>query len=211
MPPQGWKSRPPDGTFLARDRWLWDFYDEDAEKRADNMSYLMLELEQIDVAPEHGATVEFRVMDSRRGTVTEIAATIRGPARERSPSYLEMQIASQVIEGMRIYQEGGIRQGVDSRVADEKIRLLLSDLEEARVRMHIQSRSIDQLTEENRSLSDANEALQRAQIDPEDMKMIATALEIRIEELAMTNQIAEYAKVKRTYEQVLGRSWVEDI
>ena len=77
-------------------------------------------------------------------------------------------------------------------------------------RVESQRKDIDLLRGSNEALRASNELLKNQQIDTESMDIAATALELRIENLALKGEIAEYAKAKEAYENIFGRSWVED-
>ena len=53
-------------------------------------------------------------------------------------------------------------------------------------------------------------ALVERQMDSDAMAVVTTALEIRIEELAMAGDLSGYARAKEVYEQMTGRSWVDE-
>ena len=171
----------------------------------EHVEYLTLELRPAR-APETGAFVTFLVLEPERGYVTEILAVATSTQAPRAPTQREMLRAAQTLEKIQIID----RRAVDERLASEKIQMLETKLRVAEQRCReLEERDLANFKEIAKSIREIA-ALADKQIDDDSMKIVAEALEIRIEELAMTRRIPEYARTKEVYEKVVGRSWVEE-
>ena len=160
------------------------------------MPYLVLGFEE-DIE-WNGGGVTFQMIDTDMGQVIDVEGTVNMLGR-RPPRRDELWTAARLLG-----KDTDAKVGLQA-VREMRIKLAKAEKDQAEYR-----ESAKRATMRSETLMKEIFELRAKKLDDEDMQIIATALEIRIEELAMANSLDEYVKTKDAYRKLTGRDWVDE-
>lgn len=139
------------------------------------------------------------LFDTERREVTEVMVHSEESLRTRKPTSFEVHEVAKTLH-----------DSVEERILREDIRALRAEKGHLEARLEGSRQRVDDQRDEINELKEIIDGLKERAFDADTTAVIATALELRIEELAMAQHLSEYVKAKEAYQKLTGRSWVDE-
>lgn len=170
-------------------KFLASGIDAQTRQRGSDMPYVVLEVKDDRL---------LRLIDTENGRVTVVAVAMVSD-QEFHASPAEMQEMGKLLG-----------KDVDGRLTRGELTKAVAALEQMRNQMSAMKTTVKLQDERIDDLEKDISKMRERQITGETLNIVATSLELRIVELAETQNIPEYIKAKDAYKKVTGRSWVEE-
>jgi hypothetical protein len=165
------------------------------------MPYLMLDFEAVKASTKKGKDhIKLRMINTDTGKVIEISGDLANAEHvERAPVWSETHTADQVL-GHKI----------DGLVDESRLKQLEAERDSYRQKAVSAESSLRRKDENIAYLNGKLDEFRRRDLDDQSRARLAAALDVHIEELALSGNLEAYQKAKKLYKSLTGKAWVDE-